>query len=70
MTTGRGMARAQGFPDLGIASFEHGAGMLTARTSADAMAETVSLVASKVEDILLAPEAQRRLAEAPRLPSE
>lgn len=70
MTTGRGMARAQGLPDLGIASFEHGAGMLTARTSADTMAETASLVASKVEDILLAPGVQRRLGEAPHLLSE
>jgi hypothetical protein len=62
MTTGRGMARAQGYPDLPVATFKHEAGIMTAATGEDAMHAAMVDAAAQVEDIVLRPDVPRKLS--------
>jgi hypothetical protein len=56
VTTGRGMARAQGYPNLEIASINQPLGIMTS-TDAATVAELVAEAVPQVERILLGNEA-------------
>ena len=52
MTTGRGMARAQGFPDLAIAAIEHISGSLEGVHDPKEIDRMAQQAAGQVETIL------------------
>ncbi len=61
MTTGRGMARAQGLGDLGIAALVHDSGIITSVEDEHELAELILSAASQVENILLRPDVPRKI---------